>query len=119
MGQVITVDFAARKTSSHPNAADTPPASGGQPASDAVVALPTVSSVQTSPVPMSPAGEEPAARMPRDTAETRQPDNLADACAEMRVRADALASAVEKLRRASDDLQSLPGLARELCDAAV
>ena len=119
MGQVITVDFAARKTSSHTNAADAPPASGGQPASDAVVALPTVSSVQTSPVPMSPAGAVPAARMPRDTAETRQSNNLAEACADMRVRADALAAAVENLRRASDDLQSLPRLARELCEAAV
>ena len=114
MGQVITVDFAARKTSSHPNAADTQSASVGQPASDAVVALPTAS-----PVPMSPAGEEPAARRLHDTAETRQSDNLAEACAEMRVRADALAAAVENLRRASDDLQSLPRLARELCEAAV
>ena len=125
MGQVITVDFAARKTSSHTNAADTPPASVGQPAVHAVAAPTAVSSIPTSPVPTPPvpmasAGKAvPAARMPRDTAETRQPNNLVEACAEMRVQADALAAAVENLRRASDDLKSLPRLARELCEAAV
>ena len=119
MGQVITVDFAARKTPSHTNAADTPPASGDQPASRAVAMLPAVSVLPTSPVPMASAGEAPAARWPHDTTETRQPDTLVAACAEMRVRSDALAAAVENLRRASDELQCLPGLARELCDAAV
>ena len=119
MGQLITVDFSARKTSSHTNAADTPPASVAQPAVQAVAAPPAVSSVPTSPVQMSSAGDAPAARMSRDTAETRQPDNLAEACAEMRARSNALAAAVENLRQASDELQSLPGLACELCEAAV
>jgi hypothetical protein len=120
MGQVIQVDFTAqtgqatRSTgdpSSIPAPAVVPLNAAGAGESD----TPMVTEPGSPTVSASNDLTVHAVATPNGTAE----DSLVNACARMRADTATLRDAVENLRRATADLNRLPALARELCEATI
>lgn len=124
MAQIITVDFAARRAATRGTQDTIMPgerdrAKAEQPARDRRRVETITAPTPIVPMPASQVMGSSAAQPACEPVKSQQPDSLVDACAEMRVRAAALAAAVEDLRQASAELERLPRLARELCEAAV
>ncbi len=140
MGQVIHLDFTARRTSPSPTQASAPaaaPAAAPVQAPATTVPHAPVAIVDGSQIAVAaPAsGTRSTARQPRAQTPAKVVDqplirartgseappakSLTACCAEMRTHTDALAAAIADLKRASADLADLPRLARELCAAAL
>ena len=122
MGQVIRIDFEARKVTTDPVTTETAPcvSTGG---SDIRQAEP-IWQLEDHQSTTNSSASRPAARPATSVAVTtetniRPPKSLVESCAEMRAQSQALVAAIEDLKRASAGLADLPRLARELCEAAV
>lgn len=120
MGQVIKVNFTAQTSTATPNTADQSPIS-----EQAVVPL-RANSTELSDTPeimqaVSPKASNSGAQTatPLATTNPAAGNSLVDACARMRADTAALREAVRNLRRATADLDRLPAMARELCEAAI
>jgi len=120
MGQVIKVDFAARVTEAQASTPDhsihaatsVVPFQVNRTDNDSLAEAPASFSVR----------ERASAELPSpsvSTASSRQPTSLTEACARMRSDTEALKQAIENLKRATSDLDRLPAMARELCEAVV
>jgi hypothetical protein len=122
MGQVIRIDFDARKVTTDPVTAETAPCVSTD-GSD----IPQVEPICRREDPQSTTNssaswpaERPATPVAvRTKSNSRPPRNLVESCAEMRAQSQALVAAIEDLKRASARLADLPRLARELRKAAV
>ena len=130
MGQVIHLDFTARRT--RPSPAPTPAPAPTPVVPEAPVAIFDVSRIavaapdpdtrsqgrqQRAQTAAAPVDQTPA--RPRTGTEAPPAKSLTVCCAEMRTHTDALAAAIADLKRASEDLSDLPRLARALCAAAL
>ncbi|MBK1669038.1 hypothetical protein CKO28_13450 [Rhodovibrio sodomensis] len=121
MGQVIQIDFAARRnvaTSESPAqlyeaAAAVTSETVGEPGGTAR-RVPELKPVNAAPVDGSDRDPGTGSR-----AAGTEPRNLLEACERMRAETLALKNSIDDLKRATADLQRLPALARELCEAAV
>lgn len=136
MGQVIHLDFTARRTKPAPAPASALASAEAQAAAATALHPPfsRVDALQIAPAaPASgPCGtghrpraqtvatavDQPLIRL-RPGTEAPPAKSLMVCCAEMRTHTDALAAAIAELKRASEDLADLPRLARELCAAAL
>jgi hypothetical protein len=121
MGQVIRIDFEARKLNTDPVTTETAPcvSTGG---SDIRQVEPIWRREDHQSTTNSSASRTARpATIVAVTTETniRPPKSLVESCAEMRAQSQALVAAIEDLKRASAGLADLPRLARELCEAAV
>jgi hypothetical protein len=122
MGQVIRIDFEARKVTTDPATTATAPcvSTGGS-------EIPQVEPIYRREDPQSTTNssasrpvERPATPVAvRTKSNSRPPKSLVESCAEMRAQSQALVAAIEDLKRASAELADLPRLTRELCEAAV
>jgi hypothetical protein len=121
MGQVIQIDFAARRrnvaTSESPDQRSE---------ADTAITSETVREPCGTAGGVSDLKPANAAVDGRDRdavtgphAAGTEPRNLLEACARMRAETLALKNSIDDLKRATADLQRLPSLARELCEAAV
>jgi hypothetical protein len=120
MGQVIQIDFAARRnvaTSASPAqpyeaAAAVTSDTVGEPGGTArrVPELNPVNAALDNSDREAVTGPHAAGTEPR---------NLLEACERTRSETLALKNSIDDLKRATADLQRLPALARELCEAAV
>ena len=136
MGQVIHLDFTARRTP--PSPAPTPaPVQAPAPALTPVASEASVDIFDVSRIAVAARdpdtrsqGHQPRAQTaaapvdqtpvrPRTGTEAPPAKSLTVCCAEMRTHTDALAAAIADLKRASEDLSDLPRLARALCAAAL
>ena len=122
MGQVIRIDFEARKVTTDPVTSETAPcvSTGG---TDIRLGEPSRqredNQSTTSPFESRPA-EGPVTKcavLPKTNG--RPPKSLIESGAEMRAQSEALVAAIEDLKRASAGLAELPRLARDMCDAAI
>ena len=120
MGQVLQIDFAARRSivtsesPAQPYKADAPITSEtfSEPCGNAGRAA------DLKPVSAAVDDSDRGAVTVSNAAE-KEPRNLLEACARMRSEMLALKNSIDDLKRATADLQRLPALARELCEAAV
>jgi hypothetical protein len=120
MGQVIQIDFAARRRNvatsenlAQPYEADTAITSD-------IVREPCATAggvTDLKPVNAAVDGRDRDAVTGPHAAGT-EPRNLLEACERMRAETLALKNSIDDLKRATADLQRLPALARELCEAA-
>jgi hypothetical protein len=120
MGQVIQIDFAARRNVATSESPAQPYEAAAAVTSD-TVGEPggTARRVpELNPVNAALDGSDRDAVTGSNAAET-EPRNLLEACARMRAETLALKNSIDELQRATADLQRLPALARELCEAAV
>ena len=120
MGQVIQIDFAARRNVATSEIPAQPYKSAAAVTSD-IVGEPgghVGRAGDLKPFSAAVDDRDRGAVTGSNEAET-EPRNLLDACARMRAETLALKNSIDDLKQATADLQRLPALARELCEAAV
>ena len=120
MGQVIQIDFAARRNVAPSESPARRSEANTAITSDTVRELCGTAGGGTDLKPVNAAadGSDREAVTGPHAAGT-EPRNLLEACARMRAETLALKNSIDDLKRATADLQRLPALARELCEAAV
>lgn len=120
MGQVIQIDFAARRNVAPSESPARRSEANTAITSDTVRELCGTAGGGTDLKPVNAAadGSDREAVTGPHAAGT-EPRNLLEACARMRAETLALKNSIDDLKRATTDLQRLPALARELCEAAV
>ena len=122
MGQVIHLDFTARKTRPIPAATAPQDPVSIVDVSETAVGAPPSGVIGEGRQPrartLATAGGQPPIQ-PRATTDAPPAQSLVASCAEMRTHTDALTAAIADLKRASADLADLPRLAREFCEAAL